>query len=413
MTQMNEQRSSLTIFTAAALGLVIPSMASGRATLQALAGVCLILTVFCAIREQGIIEDFRRTLQSRLAHLVILAFAGMSICLFVSSDPQRSFEAWGRTGVFVIAGVLFWAFLRRQKDRVWICQRALVMGTLVLSVIAVVGFLGFPWPLQLIKMELRPVAPEWPAGTVKAFAAAIACAIPALCLIAWRADGRWRWLSLSAAILCLVVVIVANNKSALAGILAMLVFASLLVAWRRGGRWLIAWLGWAALSSAVILGLVYILPEPAPSTVVWDWIPTWLIDSHRQQIWNFTAQRFLESPWIGHGINVIDRVPGADTILPGYNVQVLPSHPHNWVLEVLAETGLVGFIPVVGALGWFFVTRIRDYLVFGHKEALTQVAIGSVFWASSLFNFSIWSSWWLITFVVLIAIVEASAAHEP
>ena len=118
--------------------------------------------------------------------------------------------------------------------------------------------------------------------------------------------------------------------------------------------------------------------------------------------------KIAEAPWLGYGMNGIDRVAGASAILPGYKVEALPSHPHNWVLEILGETGLVGFIPALFAVGAAAGRPFLRHRRGASPGALAQLGLAAVFWASSLFNFSIWSSWWLIGYFLLNAAIAAA-----
>ena len=156
-----------------------------------------------------------------------------------------------------------------------------------------------------------------------------------------------------------------------------------------------------------MLFLVYELPDEPANRPVWDWVPPQIVDTHRQQIWHFTVGKIAEKPWTGYGINVINKVPGADKVLDGYHAEAIPSHPHNWMLEILGETGVFGFLPVLLAVAWAAGRNLLRYMRVGEGRGMTLLGLSAVFWGSSLFNFSIWSSWWLIGYFVLWALVAA------
>jgi len=65
----------------------------------------------------------------------------------------------------------------------------------------------------------------------------------------------------------------------------------------------------------------------------------------RVQIWNFTAERILERPLFGWGLDAADVMPnfGEVSQLP-WQEQIIPNHPHNGALQLWLELGLVGLL---------------------------------------------------------------------
>jgi O-antigen ligase len=393
--------------TAIAIGLTVPAMVSGRAVLQGLAAAALVGVLIIAWQDRGIFTRAVAAARSRLGIAVVVAFAAMAVSIPGSLDPLRSFEAWARTFAFIGGCTLFWAFLSENPRAFRQTARTFILFSLIGAGIVIIAQLGYRDPLKWIRGEFDPMPSTWAFHAPKAYAALGACAASILAWMAAREPGGWRWAALGAALLLVSVVITTVNKSALGGLLTMLLVVSFAVAARKNRKWLAAWMVWAVATTAAVLFLVYELPDEPSSTAVWDWVPPQLVDTHRQQIWHFTAGKIAEAPWTGYGINVINRVEGASDILPGYDAEALPSHPHNWILEILSETGLIGFIPVFFAIGWSAARSFRRYLLWTDPAALAQLGLTSVFWGSSLFNFSIWSSWWLIGYFLLMAMTSA------
>ena len=392
-------------FIAATIGLTVPAMASGRAVLQGLAAAALIATLVAAARDTRIFACAGEAVRSRFGLVVLAAFTGMAVSIPGSLDPLRSFDSWARTLAYIGSCTLFWSALQTSPAMPLRVLRWLTTGILCASFIVVIGHFGFIWPLQIVRNDWGNFGSTWPFLTAKAFAAAAACTLPVLAWAAWTHRGRWRAAAGLSIGLIMVIIIGSGNKSALAGLLLGLLATTLAFAIRRGRRWFAVWTAWALVLSGATLTTVYKIPDAAPSQAVWEWLPTRIVDTHRQQIWNFTMTKISEAPWTGHGINVINRVPGAKEKPPGYDVEYLPSHPHNWILEILAETGIIGLLPVLLALGWVAVRHLRRYLISARPVDIVQIGLFSVFWGSSLFNFSIWSSWWLITYFLLTAMV--------
>jgi O-antigen ligase len=116
---------------------------------------------------------------------------------------------------------------------------------------------------------------------------------------------------------------------------------------------------------------------------------------------------------MGWGINTINLVP----LLPGtspieFGVPVLPSHPHNWVLEIFAETGIVGGLPMLFAVILQFVIMLRRYRADGRPEILAALSASAAFWISGLFNFSFWSAWWQVSYILVLALLYAATPPE-
>ncbi len=413
MTDDHPNSTRLRDVTAIAIGLTVPAMVSGRAVLQGIAAAALIAVLIVAWQDRGVFARAGAAVRSRFGMAVMVAFAAMAISIPGSLDPLRSFDAWARTGAYLGGCVLFQSFLSTDASARRLCVKMLVAGCLAGLLIVAVAMLGWTLPLQILKNEPTVTSRGWGFATPKAYAAAIACAFPVLAWLSWRLTGRWRMAAVAAMVLSAVVVVETGNKSALAGWLAMILAVTLAIALRSGRRWLAIWPAFAILVSGMILAGVTMMPDVAPSRAVWPWIPAELVDTHRQQIWRFTLDRIAETPLTGRGINVIDRVAGAHDTIPGYHAERLPSHPHNWVLEILAETGVLGFIPVLFAVAWFAWRQLAQFMSSGDGSHLAQLGLIATFWTSSLFNFSIWSSWWLITFFLLSAIVAGNSGPRP
>ncbi len=153
-------------------------------------------------------------------------------------------------------------------------------------------------------------------------------------------------------------------------------------------------------------------------------------DHHRQIIWSFVYDVAKDHPILGVGIDSISRIKDANMrvefpkivqdsdgspyrtiMLPG---EYVPSHPHNWILEIASETGVVGIALTLLALMIFLL----EIMKLGRKESVNKGAIMVAFymfagfWVSSLSNFSIWSAWWLISFFLMMAMILALAQEE-
>ena len=127
----------------------------------------------------------------------------------------------------------------------------------------------------------------------------------------------------------------------MAGLLAIAVVGAGLTMARR--RNLAVNVAVSAVVVMVILALVLWLHQTRgynqPPECTMALLPPWLLDYQRQTIWAHAIDIGMDAPWFGNGINAINLMPGADAPMPRNNLNIIPAHPHNWLVEVFAETG--------------------------------------------------------------------------
>jgi len=151
--------------------------------------------------------------------------------------------------------------------------------------------------------------------------------------------------------------------------------------------------------------------------------PTYLIDLHRQIIWRGSLLLSDLSPWVGHGINasnyhtlalmpvnqVFHDMPFKH---PVYDyISLIPGHPHNWILEFLLDTGLIGLIPILALVSTIFITIIKHLYKTQHPALLALLAIQGIYWGTGLFNFSFWNVWWQVSYFLYSSIAFSLYLH--
>jgi O-antigen ligase len=133
-------------------------------------------------------------------------------------------------------------------------------------------------------------------------------------------------------------------------------------------------------------------------------IPTWLVDPPRQAIWKFSLEASSDSRWFGIGANVIDKLPDARNWNEVTKTRNIPLHPHNWIVEILVETGIVGLFLMIATIGYYSLNLARNYLRTGDTAFMAALCVWATYWVISLFSVSYWSSWLQITFLIATAI---------
>ena len=131
---------------------------------------------------------------------------------------------------------------------------------------------------------------------------------------------------------------------------------------------------------------------------------------HRAHIYDFVLESIWQRPVIGWGLDASSLMPGVEKVIPSLDRTLLPSHPHNGVLEVWAETGAVG--AVLGAsLVWLILGRIGSG--FPDRAATAAaVAAFAAYLVIGLLSFSLWATWWL-SLAVLAGFLFRAVGSDP
>lgn len=114
----------------------------------------------------------------------------------------------------------------------------------------------------------------------------------------------------------------------------------------------------------------------------------------RLRIWSLTVIEILDRPWLGHGIEAAREFG---------NWGRVRGHPHNGILQVWAEFGLVGIL--------LFAAGLRGLLQrVGKSPLILQPVLlaGFVAWLVVFcVGYSNWQSWWMATAAVLVMVFAA------
>ena len=140
-------------------------------------------------------------------------------------------------------------------------------------------------------------------------------------------------------------------------------------------------------------------------------IPISLLDAHRQFIWGFSLSKFIEKPFFGFGPDTSNFIEeGQKQIGSKFTgtMKFIPSHPHNFFIELLLETGLAGtlsFLMFIIILNYKILKRANSY----QKSFL--IFFNGYFWGASLVNFSYWQAWWQCSYFLILSFITAHIFH--
>ena len=82
----------------------------------------------------------------------------------------------------------------------------------------------------------------------------------------------------------------------------------------------------------------------------------------------------------------------------------IPSHPHNFLIELLLDTG------VFGTLFFFLFIYFLNLEIFKNANLYQKYFLfffNGYFWGSSLVNFSFWLGWWQGSYFFLLSLIAA------
>ena len=381
------------------IGLSPVVMVFGRGVL----GLVLLATLVSAIwaLRPGFIDTvravFARIVPTVWPLLIMLAFWALSSAL--SDDPSAAFEVLIRYPFLFAALFLILCASTHPGYDPRLTATLVIWGVIAASLIGI-------WAETVDYDILYILRPDHIGRTISpvvllAFKSSLALSIPVL--VWWGVTGhRMAWVAAALALALIFGTEKFRGNAGLAGILgAVLVVALVMLATRIPKR------GKAIVFSTAIIGafgvlalFAWNLPEYPVPVGFEDNLPLPFIDAHRQAIWAFTWEQIGDHPWFGYGIDQIKNAPGAAVDVPWLFQAYLPAHPHNWILEITAETGLFGLGAMVFWLGVcsFLLVRLCFAANVDQRRAATCiVAVMAAYWCSSLFNFSAFSTWWNAT----------------
>lgn len=409
------------------LGLAVTTVAFGPALVGVFLGLAALIILPRFVQRRlwaRIPADFGKS----LGLAIIATFAWWLVCSLVSIDPGRAFSTWARTVGLVFLAYSITHFLacdRRLID--WFLKAVIVAGMPILLYLVAIGFVdvGFIALMEWVKGH------SLDAGLFgKGFRSVISCILPVMVWAAFRLRGGWRILAVVMVVLSGLAIYAGDaqmSRSAVAGVAAGLAAVLLLVAFRplpQVARRAIVVIGIVAVT---VGGLVFLDKLPRPPMTGRELARVMpLPDAHRQVIWGFAEDQVKKRPVFGTGMNTINLTPEAqkrhhpfrwlenksgETVKTVLDLEYLPSHPHNWVLEVAAENGVPGLVLMLAAI-LLLLGRFMQAAYSGARAGWFAFVVTAVFFVGSLANFSFWSVWWQASFLIFLAVAWAATRQE-
>lgn len=375
--------------------------------------IVLAITVICGLIYVRSLPGFKP-----LNAWTLLVAVGALSALW-SITPELSVERAAKLAVFLIllAGLIHVVSRWTEDDRRYIAEIGLKAWWVALA--GAIPILIFETDLKAVistfvsEEQAIHVRQVWKPVSNNAVVLLVVTAFP---LFGRDLSTIRHKLYLALAVLGLLVAILqSGSNSALLGLIAGL------AVWWLYSRYSRAMVGvlTVGLPIAVLAMPVFIYPlanNPEPIARSIPNFPNSFI--HRLLIWDFTLERVAERPVLGWGLDTSPAIPGGTDLRPIHYVvpwldkpithpdQNLPLHPHNAVLQIWLELGLIG----VAAFMFAIWTLLRTQLT-AHRKSGPMAGFFVSAMAIYCVAYGLMQSWW-IAFLFL-GWAAAKAAEPP
>tara|TARA_B100000676_G_C18088651_1_gene857409 strand:+ start:1591 stop:2916 length:1326 start_codon:yes stop_codon:yes gene_type:complete len=403
-TRPRDEDGRWTMFATICIGIAVPAVIFGRATIVPF----LAAPILAALLRKDIkvcqfaIDIFQ---QNRLLVIVVSAtIVFWLVSCITSIEMFKSLSTWARTLAIVALGVILTAYLTPSRSRLNLALKSLILTSFgILAFYAIFSVYIHPAPFEIYRLVKGPQSILL--QTLKPYYSVAACILPIIVWAGLRLGSIYKILSLLSIPLTLLLIYAKGIQPGLSALFGLSGAALIIVLILALKRLPVLYTRIFVISMCVVttVSATYVingLPTPPVSLHQLPELP--LPDWHRQVIWGFTIEVIKSTPFLGVGPNTINLSPGAKELIPGLNQEYIPSHPHNWLLEIAAETGLVGLTVFLFAF-LLAIQLLITRAIGNNAEALAATALSATFWISSLANFSIWATWWLTIFSVLVS----------
>lgn len=137
-----------------------------------------------------------------------------------------------------------------------------------------------------------------------------------------------------------------------------------------------------------------------------NYLTTHLSAAHRLFIWHFVANKIAEEPLVIQGFNASKYVTIEDSKMINYTGEKwhpLPLHPHNNILQITLELGLIGLA--------LFLSLIYKYLKqIGNIENNNFRAISYAcfinYYVIGMISYNIWQTWWIASGIWVLILMK-------
>lgn len=392
----------ITSLVPALLGMSLPAMiiANGFTYAFAILGILLAFSLPQVRDGVAIRETLSGIARSPIAWAVALLLLALYVGTLTGMRPEYSVKHWVRLVLMaVISGLLFHVFRTAKlesKVLTW-----LMYGVQATYIIAFAIAAVEPWALPMGYYGDK----AWSETHLRMYSSVLAVVLP-FCWLLWlkpAANGKidLREKSQLAGMLwvcsSLILVLLCCGRSgwlgAIASSLVWLVMMSRYHKLRLPRFDFMALLAAGTLAISAV-GYITLYGMRSIKERIGVTIPDRGLGGGRLDIWQLSYDHVFDHPFFGIGVNAFRFIPGADY------------HPHNFVLQIWLEGGLVSLLTAFVLLGIMF------YALFKRGKTNVMAAAGLAalagFVICALSNKSIFNIEWLVVLVVTMPLAFAS-----
>ena len=385
-------------------------------------GLCVLFSFLIIIFEKRrrIYNWILRPKERRLVFLLTILFFSFSLSSINSIEVFRSIPVISYLFIYMFFSYILFFFFRENNHALIItCSFFLIsvcFSAILVSSYNFLEYLSIPeWYIDEFGEKVSG-ADLW-AGEVRRFKGFSNLLVLLICLCPFfekKMGNKNIFFSYLLFPSIIPIIYLGNVNSAtlgiLSGVLAVIIFRLSMICKKPKQKLIIF-----AIFFFMILGFIFNILvkqyENNPITEINLMIPTSIVDAHRQIIWGFSLSEFKKNPILGIGPDSSNFIEGSQENI-GHpstgDMNYIPSHPHNFLIELLLETGLLGLLTFSSLISYvnYYVAKKTgafnlNYLIF----------FNGYFWGASLVNFSFWASWWQGSYFLILAMM-LSIIHD-
>jgi O-antigen ligase len=370
--------TSITFVSLRALGSIVPG-----------AGVILTALFFW---------QYRRLPRPSLS-LVVIWVTFMALLVYAAIIAPDADYAWGRVNklaMFSLSALMIWT-CAQQTEGLHPLKTFMVGIMIICTLFGMIEGLTDGWFF-------------WLTHNVGRLEAALAANRPmvVLALMVWPVvlilAERMGGLAVALMLLgILFASLTVESQSSQLGLLAGSVVLSLALVWPRAT-------GWTCLVGGVIaiLGMPFFFAFVELSEIVGQSVVAKTTILPRLELWAFVGGKIIDLFPFGYGLEAGRSLSLADMEQTYFN-SALMHHPHNGVLQIWLEFGLLG--AVAAALVWTaFVKRMID---MDRWPAAACLAGASCFLIIASVSHGLWQSWWVSALALVPYLFAVACAPDP
>ncbi len=376
----------------------------GRAPTISFFDVAFVLALLFLVWK-FIFGSFLFARDSTLGRLVIAYVLANFVSLLTNlRDPLRSLVAMKVIIFGYLAYVVARSLIKTREDLRFITYSWVFFGAAIAALLVYTYSITWSSALQVENAFVVKSEVEISMGRSNYLAAILLPILPVAMALVFASRGRMAWLWLGISTLMTMGLLITMSRGAILSLVFGLVSMLPFIQFRRMR------LNWryALLGAGLIASLVFLIPEELFVTIYKNMEVLYRnSDWTRLSLWATAWNQFLRNPWLGVGPNC----------LYIYNAQyaVEGSDSHNYVLNTLAEVGIVGAIPFFVILATA-VKRVYHFVSSARLQPSEHVIAIGFFCGliatlvHGLVEPTFTGQQYIVTFWVLVAIVSAHNA---